>query len=54
MVIMGFHFFKIIVSDRWGKNWRRARHGGYFTVHGKDKGHFDLSIFDEVRKSSQL
>lgn len=28
MVIMGFHFFKIIVSDRWGKNWRRARRGG--------------------------
>lgn len=31
VVIMGFHFFKIIVSDRWGKNWRRAKRGGWET-----------------------
>lgn len=31
MVIMGFHFFKIIISDRWGKNWRKARHAGWET-----------------------
>lgn len=29
MIMMDFLFLKITLSDRWGKNWRQSRNGGW-------------------------